>query len=290
MTEVGLIGLGNMGYPMAENMLARFGGLTVFNRSQTKAEILREKGAGIAKSPAALAEAVQVVILALPGPKEVEAVILGPDGILSAKKSGLKILDTSTISPADSERMHALCREQDVFYVDCPVSGGPAGAAKSSLTVMIGASEEEMENQGLKPYLEVIGNTFHYIGKIGGGSAVKVINNYIAFTTQVVNGEALRMADALKIPAEVFYKVAVSSSGSNTILKAKMAKVLNGDLNPGFALDLVVKDLELARQLCQDETIPAFMLNTGIQFYRDAQRKGYGKKDSCSVIKVIREQ
>lgn len=290
MTKIGFIGLGNMGYPMAENMLARFGSLTVFNRSQTKAEILKEKGAGIAKSPAALAEAVEVVILALPGPKEVEAIVSGAEGILSAKKSGLKIIDTSTISPADSERMHTLCREQGIYYVDCPVSGGPAGAARSSLTVMIGASEEEVESQGLKPYLEVIGNTFHYIGKIGGGSAVKVINNYIAFTTQVVNGEALLMADALGIPTEVFYKVATSSSGSNTILKAKMNKILNGDWKPGFALDLVVKDLELARQLCQDEQIPGFMLNTGIQFYRDAQRKGYGQKDSCSVIKVIRGQ
>lgn len=290
MAKVGFIGLGNMGYPMAENMLAEFGNLTVFNRSKTKAEILKGKGAEIAESPGALAEAVDVIILALPGPKEVEDIVAGENGILSVAKCNLKIIDTSTISPVTSEKIHNLCNAQGTYYVDCPVSGGPAGAAKSSLTVMIGASEEEIDGQGLMPYLNVIGSSFHYIGKIGGGSSVKIINNYIAFTTQVVNGEALLMADTLGIPASVFYQVTASSSGNNAILKAKMDKVLNGDISPGFALDLAVKDLELARQLCQDIKVPNFTLNTGIQFYRDAQRKGYGQDDSCSVIKIIRGQ
>ena len=186
--------------------------------------------------------------------------------------------------------MYRLCKEQGIYYVDCPVSGGPTGAADSSLSVMIGATEEKITEQGLEPFLRVIGNTFHYIGKIGGGSSVKIINNYIAFTTQVVNGEALLMADTLGIPTELFYQVTTSSSGNNKILNAKKKKVLTGDLKPGFALDLVVKDLELARQLCQDMKVPNFTLNTGLQFYREAQRKGHGKDDSCSVIRVIREQ
>lgn len=148
--------------------------------------------------------------------------------------------------------MYRLCKEQGIYYVDCPVSGGPTGAADSSLSVMIGATEEKIIEQGLEPFLRVIGNTFHYIGKIGGGSSVKIINNYIAFTTQVVNGEVLLMADTLGIPTELFYQVTTSSSGSNKILNAKKKKVLTGVLKTGFALDLVVKDLELARQLCQD--------------------------------------
>lgn len=290
MTKIGVIGLGNMGYPMAENMLARFGNLVVYNRSQNKAEILKGKGAIIAESPAVLASIVDVVILALPGPEDVKMIVAGDKGILSSEKAGLKIIDTSTISPVTSQNIHELCERKGVYYVDCPVSGGPHGAASSSLTVMLGAKEEEVENQGLKPYLEVIGSTFHYIGKSGGGSAIKIINNYIAFTTQVVNGEALLMADTLGIPADVFYKVATSSSGGNVIMKAKMSKVLEQNYDAKFTLDLVVKDLELARELCQDIKVPNFTLNTGLQFYRNAQRKGYGQKDSCSVIKMIREQ
>ena len=290
MERVGFIGLGNMGYPMAENMLATFGNLTVYNRSQKKAEILQMKGAKIAHSPMEVADSSHVISLSLPWPAEVEEIVAGPAWILSSGRTGIKIIDTSTISPITSEKMYRLCKEQGIYYVDCPVSGGPAGAADSSLSVMIGATEEKITEQGLEPFLRVIGNTFHYIGKIGGGSSVKIINNYIAFTTQVVNGEALLMADTLGIPTELFYQVTTSSSGSNKILNAKKKKVLTGDLKPGFALDLVVKDLELARQLCQDMKVPNFTLNTGLQFYREAQRKGHGKDDSCSVIRVIREQ
>lgn len=179
----------------------------------------------------------------------------------------------------DSKKMYRLCKEQGIYYVDCPVSGGPAGAADSSLSVMIGATEEKIIEQGLEPFLRVIGNTFHYIGKIGGGSSVKIINNYIAFTTQVVNGEALLMADTLGIPTELFYQVTTSSSGSNKILNAKKKKVLTGDLKPGFAPDLVVKDLELARQLCQDMKVPNFTLNTVLQYFL----RNYSSRSSSSL-------
>ena len=176
------------------------------------------------------------------------------------------------------QKMYRLCKEQGIYYVDCPVSGGPAGAADSSLSVMIGATEEKIIEQGLEPFLRVIGNTFHNIGKIGGGSSVKIINNYIAFTTQVVNGEALLMADTLGIPTELFYQVTTSSSGSNKILNAKKKKVLTGDLKPGFAQDLVVKDLELARQLCQDMKVPNFTLNTVLQYFL----RNYSSRNSSS--------
>ena len=97
------------------------------------------------------------------------------------------------------------------------------------------------------------------------------------------------MADALGISQEAFYEVTTKSSGNNMILGAKKSKILSNDYKPGFALDLVVKDLELARELCQDEQIPNFTLNTALQFYRIAQTKGYGKEDSSAVIRTIRE-
>jgi 3-hydroxyisobutyrate dehydrogenase len=154
---------------------------------------------------------------------------------------------------------------------------------------MIGATKQEIAHAGLMPSLEAVGNVLHFIGKRGGGSAIKIINNFLAFTAQVMNGEAILMADHLGIPLEAFYDVVQSSSGANAILGAKMAKVKAGDLGPGFVIDLVLKDLELARQLCQDSGIANFTLNTGIQFYRMAQQLGYGKNDSSSVIKMIRE-
>ena len=127
------------------------------------------------------------------------------------------------------------------------------------------------------------------MGERGNGNAIKLINNYMAFAAQTINGEALAMADALGISAEEFYEVTTKSSGNNMILNTKKAKILEDEYKPGFALDLVVKDLELARQLCQDAGIPNFTLNTSLQLYRAAQAKGCGREDSSAVIRVIRE-
>lgn len=287
--KAGFIGLGNMGAPMAENVLKKFGSLVVYNRSQTRCRELEEKGATIAANVGALAEQTDVIFLSLPGPAEVNEIVAGPDGLLANSRPGQYIIDYSTVAPLTSRQMAEAAAAKDVTYIDIPVSGGGVGAAKGALSLMVGATREEITNAGLMPYLEAVGNVFHFIGKRGGGSAVKIINNYMSFTAQVINGEAILMADHLGIPLDTFYDVVLSSSGANEVLKAKMGKVKNNDLEPGFVIDLVLKDLELARQLCQDCSIANFTLNTGIQFYRMAQQLGYGKKDSSSVIKVIRE-
>lgn len=286
--RIGFIGLGNMGFPMAKNLLNKFGNLLVYNRSQQKCRELETDGAVIGKDVADLTQQVDIIFLSLPGPKEVLEIVLNENGILSSSHKGQIIVDLSTVSPTTNQMIVEKAQLLGVNYIDVPVSGGPQGAQNSSLSLMIGASEKEIDELGLKEYLKVIGSTFHYIGKRGGGSAIKIINNFMSFATQVINGEALLMADSLGISPETFYQVTTTSSGNNVILKAKMDKVLNDDLKPGFALDLTVKDLELARQLCQDQYIPNFTLNTVIQFYREAQRLGYGQSDSSSVIRVIR--
>ena len=284
--KIGFIGLGNMGYPMAVNYLRVFSDLVVYNRSQEKCLELQKEGASIAKQISELVEQSDIIGLSLPGPKEVESVV---KEILQTARAGQVIMDFSTISPSMACLLSDLAASKGVNYVDMPVSGGPAGVRNASLSIMIGASEEEIEQAGLMPYLQAIGKTFHFMGKRGNGQAIKIINNYMAFTAQVINGEALLMADALGIDIDKFYQVTTSSSGDNKILDAKMNKVKNQDYQPGFALDLVVKDLELARELCSDSKIPNFTLNTGLQFYRLAQGKNCGSLDSSSVIKVIRE-
>ena len=152
-----------------------------------------------------------------------------------------------------------------------------------------GATEEEFLSLGLKEYTDTIGDKYFFMGAHGNGNAIKLINNYMAFAAQVINGEALAMADALGISVDAFYDVTTKSSGNNMILGAKMQKIKTGDYKPSFALDLVIKDLELARQLCQDAEIANFTLNTALQWYRIAQAQGTGREDSSAVIRVIRE-
>ena len=284
--NMGFIGLGNMGYPMAENFLKKFGQVMVFNRSQQKCLDLQSEGASIAHNLQELMESNTIIGLSLPGPKQVEPIV---KELLEYSKPGQIIMDFSTISPALAVTLYEKALEKGVHYYDMPVSGGPAGVRNATLSIMIGATQQEVEQDELMPYLETIGKTFHFIGQRGNGQAIKIINNYIAFVTQVINGEALAMADALGMNQDTFYNVVTTSSGNNMILGAKMNKVKNQEFAPGFALDLVVKDLELARECCNDLQMPNFTLNTGLQMYRLAQRKGYGAKDSSSVIQVIRD-
>ena len=287
--KYGFIGLGQMGAPMAANLLNTFGTLVVFNRSQAPCLALQQKGATVASDIRDVSAHTDVICLALPGPAEVQTVVAGQEGLIASGRSGQTILDFSTVSPAQSRDLSRLAAEKGLNYIDIPVSGGGMGATKATLSLMIGASKDEIEALGLKPCLLAIGKTFHFMGFRGGGSAIKIINNFLSFTAQVMNGEAILMAEHLGIPLETFYEVVMSSSGNNAILGAKKEKMLKNDLSPGFVVDLVLKDLELARQLCQDSGIANFTLNTGIQFYRMAQQHGFGKSDSSSVIRMIRD-
>lgn len=284
--KVGFIGLGNMGFPMAENLLKKEGTILVYNRTAAKAVPLVEKGARAAESVKEVAEKADIIFLSLPGPDQVKEVA---GELIQSGKEGQILVDTSTVSPRLNREMAELGAKKEITYLDVPVSGGPAGAAKGKLSLMIGASREEYETLGIKEYTDQIGDKYFFMGKRGNGNAIKLINNYMAFAAQAINGEALAMADALGISVDEFYEVTTKSSGNNMILGAKMAKVKADEYQPGFALDLVVKDLELARELCQDNRIPNFTLNTALQLYRIAQARGAGKEDSSSVIKVIRE-
>jgi len=284
--KLGFIGLGNMGMPMAVNLLKKGGALLIYNRTAAKCAPLAEQGAAVAASVAEIAENTDVIFLSLPGPAQVEDVVRT---LIEHGTAGQIIVDTSTVSPKLNRDMAELGLQKEITYVDVPVSGGPAGAASGKLSLMIGATKEEFTDLGLKEYTDTIGDKYFFMGGRGNGNAIKLINNYMAFAAQAINGEALAMADALGISPEAFYEVTTKSSGNNMILGAKQVKVLNGNYKPGFALDLAVKDLELARQLCQDAEVPNFTLNTALQLYRIAQAQGNGKEDSSAVIRTIRE-
>ena len=137
--KIGFVGLGNMGYPMAQNFLQQFGSVTVFNRSKEKCLNLEKEGASVAEDLKDLMENCNVIGLSLPGPKEVETVV---KELLSYSKEGQIIMDFSTISPDLAVKLHESAKEHGVKYYDMPVSGGPAGAQKAALSIMIGAEKE----------------------------------------------------------------------------------------------------------------------------------------------------
>ena len=283
---VGFIGLGNIGAHMAEHLMNKPERLVVYNRTPAKCQPFVDGGASMTRTIPEMAGMVDVLFMSLPGPAQVEktASILMEYG-----NPGLVVLDTSTVSPKQNKELAAAFEQKGMTYIDMPISGGIAGAIRGTLSLLIGATEEEFDALGLREFTDQIGDKYFFMKQRGGGSAIKLINNFMAFTTQVINAEAIAMADALGISLDDFFDVTTRSTGNNHLLSTKMGKIKSGNYRPDFTTDLVVKDLELARQLCQDYQVPNFSLNSAVQFYRLAQAKGHGADDSSSVVSVIRK-
>lgn len=285
--EIGFIGLGNMGFPMAQRLLQHFHSLHIHNRSQARCLELVAQGAQNHIELIELAHTVDLCFLSLPGPKEVEALM--PE-ILEHGKAGQVIVDFSTISVQQSQSLAAQAKSLGKTYIDMPVSGGPKGAALGSLSIMIGASESEIQSLALYPYLEVLGSSLHYMGDRGRGSAIKIINNFMAFSTQVINSEAFCLALENGIDPQQFFEVVQNSSGNNMILGAKKDKWLKQDYSASFTLDLCVKDLNLAKDLFGSSDPSNLSLSHTLQQYQEAQSQGMGALDSCSVVEIIKKK
>jgi 3-hydroxyisobutyrate dehydrogenase-like beta-hydroxyacid dehydrogenase len=283
---LGFIGLGNMGRPMAANLTAVCDQLLVLDHHEENMEALCVRGAVRARDYAEIAEKAEVIFLSLPDGSCSREAVAGENGLLARGHRGQYILDTSTVDIATSRDLHKAAEGRGIIYLDAPVSGGVKKAADGTLTFMVGASEEELKP--ILPYVKALSGTIHYMGKIGSGTAIKIINNYMSFATQIVNAEALVMADEMKISFDDFYQVVSTSSGGNTGLSSKKDKIRSQDLSASFTVDLAVKDLELAAQICREARIPNFTLNNAIQWFRLAQNNGFSKDDVTSVIYLIR--
>lgn len=286
MYTVGFIGLGNMGRPIAVNVLKDCKKLLVCDHHVENMEFLRSKGAVIEENPAHIAGQADVIFLSLPAPKQVREAVLGNDGLLSQGHEGQYIVDLSTVDVTTSQELAQAAQEKGIRYLDAPVSGGVRNAEAGTLTVMLGA--EKAEIGPILPLIQAVGKTLHFMGHRGGGSAIKIINNFMGFTIQIVNAEALLMADHAEIAFDTFFDVVSSSSGGNTCLRAKKDKIKMDDIEASFTVNLVIKDLELAVQMCRDCGISNFTLSLALQWYRMAQYNGYAQKDSSSVVRLIR--
>ena len=284
MSKFGFIGLGNMGFGMANNLLKVADSLMVYDMVDEKMQQMKEAGAELAESNEQIAKECDVIGFSLPAPQHVRSVM---ETIVPNAKEGTWVLDMSTIDPATSKEMAAYAAEKGIRYVDCPVSGGKAGATAGTLSIMVGAEEEEMAP--VKKYLECMAKQVYYMGSIGGGTSIKLINNFMSFSMAVINAEAINMAEHMHIPLERFYDVILNSSGGNNNLKGKKPKVLAHDLSASFTVNLVLKDLELAADLCRKAGIPNFSANNAIQWFRLAQAMGYADKDASSLVYIFRE-
>jgi len=281
--KIGFIGLGNMGGPMALNLMKAGHSLIVNDVRRDVAKPHLEGGATWGDSPQAVARQSELILTSLPGPPEVEAVALGPGGIIHGAVAGTVYADLSTNSPTVMRKIHAAFKEKGVHVLDAPVSGGAIGARRGTLQVMVGGDESIFRE--VKDVLGAVGNSVGYMGPIGAGTVAKLVHNMISIVTRsiVAEGFTLGVKAGVK-PESLLEAIRGASFGQGLILSHMLPDVVfKGDFDSvRFALKLARKDVGLATALAREYNVPMPLASLGEQILMEAVGRGWGDKDSTS--------
>jgi len=285
MKSLGFIGLGVMGSRMAKNLLKAGYPLTVYDKVLEKIQGLVLLGAKGASSPKEVSENSDIVMLSLPGPAEVEEVILGKDGVLEGLKEGGIVVDLSTIDPSTARRLYEKCKQRKVRFLDAPVSGGAVSAERGTLTIMVGGDRDAYEE--VLEVLKVIGKNIVYVGPPGMGQVFKLANNALAGINLVATAEILAWAKKQGADLYKLYEVIRMSSGNSWVFENRALGMVEGKFEPGFVIRLYRKDIELFLKEASEAGVPAVLTSTVLQIFNIALAMGLGEKDANAIIRVF---
>ncbi len=287
--KLGFIGTGNMGNPMAANLIKAGHQLTVHDLRREAATNLLEMGAEWADSPREAVPGNDAVLTSLPVPRDVEAVVLGEDGILEGAGNGTVVFDLSTNSPTVVRNLHQVCAAKGVTLLDSPVSGGTYGAAAGTLAVMVGGDRATFDR--FESTLGAIGSHVVYCGHIGAGSVCKICNNLMSMGIGVLLSEAMTLGVKAGVDLATLADVISHSSGSSRRLTEKFPRFLfQGNFEPGFATALAAKDVRLATDLGREYGVPMDLSNLVDQRHVEAMFRGFGPEDSDAVARIQEEK
>jgi 3-hydroxyisobutyrate dehydrogenase len=288
--KIGFIGTGNIGAPIAGQLLKAGHQLIVHDLRRNAAEPLLAAGAEWSDTPVTLAAQCEIVATCLPGPKEMEAVCLGPSGILAHLKPGALYIDHTTNAPSLARRVHALLAEKDVAMLDAPVSGGMEGAQTRDLLVMAGGDAAAFARA--RPLLDAIAKRVIHTGDIGTGSIAKIMHNCASFTLDMLMAECWTTGVKAGIDAativDVFNEAAL---GQMMSLKVRLpATYLRGDFAPRFSLALARKDLGLAMDLARETKTPMRLAALCEQELIEAVGRGWADRDASIALTLQEER
>jgi len=246
--NIGFIGLGVMGKPMAKHLVAAGHRLIVHNRSRAAVDELVAAGATAAGSPAEVAKASTVVITMLPDTADVERVLTGPNGVLSSLQAGAVVIDMSSISPVATERLASLVAEKGGSMLDAPVSGGEIGAINAALSIMVGGDEATFTR--VRPILGAMGNAekIIYIGRSGAGQICKVCNQVAIGGALAGVSEAFALAKKAGVDAARVRQALLGGFAASRVLEVHGERMLIDNYKPGFRAKLYQKDLRIANE------------------------------------------
>lgn len=289
--QIAFIGLGNMGAPMAANLLRAGHALTVFDLNQKSVNVTVDAGARAAASPREAASEAELVITMLPAAAHVRTVYLGENGILSGARPEVPLIDSSTVDPATVRAVAEAAALQGNPMADAPVSGGTGGAQAGTLTFMVGATDALFEH--IKPVLLGMGKNVVHCGGLGMGQVAKICNNLLLGISMMGVSEAMSLGAALGIDATVLAGIVNTSTGrcwsSDTYNpypgvspSAPAARGYTG----GFAADLMLKDLGLATEAARQARQPLWLGALAQQLYQSMSQQGLGQLDFSACVKL----
>ncbi|MFK7802308.1 MAG: NAD(P)-dependent oxidoreductase [Anaerolineae bacterium] len=283
--NVGFIGLGIMGKGMVLNLLKNDIDVCVWNRSAGKVEELVAAGATAASSPADIASKSDLIFICVSDTPDVEAVVLGSNGVIEGVKEGSLVIDHSTISPQATKEIATKLNEKGVHMLDAPISGGSEGAAKGTLSIMIGGEADQIER--VRPHLEAMGKTITHVGGQGAGQSVKLVNQILVAGTMVSLGEAMLFAQASGLDLEKTLDAVSGGAAGSWTLSNRGPQVAKRDWRPGFSIDLQQKDLRLVLESADQVGVPALATALAFNYYRTLQTLGLGGEGNHAIVKAM---
>ncbi|GAA5214763.1 3-hydroxyisobutyrate dehydrogenase [Corallincola platygyrae] len=295
MSAIGFIGLGNMGLPMAKNLLAAGHQVTVFDLNAAAMAEAEQAGARVAESAQALVKGEALVITMLPGdPQVLNLYLSGDQGLLAHADKNTLFVDCSTISAEAAKQVSTTAKSMGVKMIDAPVSGGVAGAAAGTLTFMVGGDDDAFAVAS--PYLEAMGaNIFHAGQAVGAGQIAKACNNMLLAALMIGTSEALQLGADNGLDVGVLTDIIKQSSGDNWVLhkyhpwpeQMPQAPASN-NYNPGFMVKLMSKDLGLAMSAALKSNTPTPLGAMARNIYRQHELSGWSERDFSSILTTLK--
>jgi 4-hydroxybutyrate dehydrogenase/sulfolactaldehyde 3-reductase len=283
MTQIGFIGLGKMGRPMAANLCRKGASVVAYDVVPAAVDALVALGATAGASVADVAARSDITFTMLPDSAIVETVVRE---VLSHAKAGSVVVDMSTIDPRVTDRLAAAAAAKGVRFVDAPVGRLVSHAERGEALLMVGADDDTFAR--VQPFLAMMGTTIHHCGGVGTGMRTKLVNNFLAIVSCQMNAEAIALSQRFGLSLEKTLDVIHGTTATNGQLKLAWAtKVLKGDTEPGFTIDLAHKDLSLIVDAANAERVPVTIATVAREAYSAARAQGHGAKDFSAMVDVL---
>ncbi|WP_316243048.1 2-hydroxy-3-oxopropionate reductase [Anaerostipes hadrus] len=282
--KIGFIGLGIMGKPMAKNLLKAGYEVCVNDFKQEAIDELVAAGATSAANNADVAKNVEVVITMVPNSPNVRAALLDENGIIDGATKDTVIIDMSSIDPVESKKISAELKEKKgIEMLDCPVSGGEPKAIDGTLSIMCGGKKEIFDKY--KELLEAMGSSVVYVGEIGSGNVAKLANQMVVAANIGICAEAMTFAKKMGTDPELVYQAIRGGLAGSTVMDAKVPMMLEGNYNPGFRIDLHIKDLNNALNASHAINMPVPMTAHMMEVMQELKNHDEGSCDHDDIIR-----